>query len=310
MLHCSIVLHGDPGILKRRYIPTELEGPNTLQLATSRPQDVGKALDALFEAGLIEPTFSEINLNCGCPAESALSGSHGAFLLQKHERQNLLQLCEELRKHSRGKRVSVKIRTGIEGEAEYTELVNMVREIASTGVDHIVLHARNAILGATCKENRRVPQLKMDWAQRLNSDIAGLVPLTFNGEVKSCYVAKELMDGSTSNFAGVMMGRLAMTEPFAFVVADEVVFGAKRVGGEKKTRHFVAERYAKELASNANASLAVSPLLNLFHGERRSKSWKHALQETKPRKNDSSIQEAFFARDAILRALESIKSID
>ena len=97
MVHCNIVLHRDPEVLTRRYLsPVPLAGPNVLQVATSRRQDLRAALEKLHASPLMAH-FEEINLNCGCPADSALSGAHGAALLQESQRDTLLGLESGLR---------------------------------------------------------------------------------------------------------------------------------------------------------------------------------------------------------------------
>jgi tRNA-dihydrouridine synthase A len=278
MVHCNVILHNDNAVTARRFFPLD-HGPNVLQIATSTPQQIEDALLQLDSWDPMESTFEEINLNCGCPAESASNGAHGAFLLRDGERDNLYRLCESLKKGAKSKQTSVKIRTGLSGNSSYEKLRQLVGGVVNVGIDHVILHARDAIIGESCRNNRRIPPLRPEWARALRADFPE-VRLTFNGEVKSVYQAKTILD--KDGFDGVMMGRQAINEPFSFILADEVIFGEAK---KDVSREDIVDKYIEWLEKGENLAPSnvamVAPLINLFHGCPASKLWKRVLLERK-----------------------------
>lgn len=275
MVHASVVLHSTVP-LTERYLPRgHLQGPNVVQLAASEPDQLRQSLVTLQQQQLLQ-SFQEINLNCGCPADSAESGGHGAFLLRQAERDRFRRLCAALVESAGGLRTSVKIRTGIQGESSFEALCQLVEVAQKEGIHHVVLHARDAIIGESCKLNRRIPPLKPTWARQLRHEFPAL-ELTFNGEVASVYDAQRLL--AADGFNGVMVGRLVMREPYVLVMADRLIYGDIR---PSRSREEVALEYSAWLDKEEvepRPSMAIAPLLNLFHGCRNGKRWKSLLTD-------------------------------
>ncbi len=118
MITCNTVLHGTLEHVAQRNLPSsDVGGPRVLQLAASDPAQL-EAATRLLVTSRFGDLFDEVNLNCGCPAESAGHGAHGAFLLRLAERDRLRRLCDALVQGAgKGKEASIKIRTGVAGEA-------------------------------------------------------------------------------------------------------------------------------------------------------------------------------------------------
>jgi tRNA-dihydrouridine synthase A len=293
MITANTVLHGSlDQVAQRNLASPDVGGPRVVQLASSDPDQLEAAMRLLISSrygGL----FDEVNLNCGCPAESAGAGAHGAFLLRLQERDRLRRLCDALvRGAGKNKDVSIKIRTGVAGEvraeilclcvlmasqSSVEALLQMVEEVAiPCGVGHVILHARDAILTgrASTKDNLRVPPLRRDWGEQLRARVGSRVRLTYNGEVKSMQEARALVD---AGYGGVMMGRRIIDYPFDLSRADEVVFGV--TGQKSLSREELALQYAAWLEFNMTPSdtVSIAPMMNLFAGAPAAKHWKKAL---------------------------------
>jgi tRNA-dihydrouridine synthase len=162
-------------------------------------------------------------------------------------------------------------------KSSFEALLEVVESVAlPCGVDHVVLHARDAILtgNASTKDNLRIPPLRRDWGEALRARVGARMRLTYNGEVKSMHEARALVE---AGYSGAMMGRRIIDFPFDLASADEVVFGA--TGGRPLSREEVALEYAMWLETNLTPSdsVSVAPMLNLFAGTPVSKQWKKAL---------------------------------
>ena len=231
---------------------------------------------ALSRAPIVAGRFVEVNLNCGCPAASAGAGAHGAFLLRREERERLGMLCRALREGvARGVRVSLKLRTGVAGEATLEDLERTMRMASECGVEHLVLHAREAVLGLTPKENRKIPPLQREWAREMRTRLPELT-MTFNGEVTSWAAASELRG---EGFDGVMLGRKIIEEPFFMAHSDHLMMGEPE---NKLTREDIAFKYAEWLEQERTVSTRaeafdLAPVVNLFVGTEWNKMWKRNL---------------------------------
>lgn len=159
MLYCDVLLQ-NPEDTPHRFFPAEADDKIILQLATG----CETALFKTAQLALRMHPFKGINLNCGCPASRADAGNFGASLLRTP--QHLLGLAQALREAAPTPiNVSVKMRTGVDGAASYDALVRLTSELFHVGIDHVILHARDAILDqrVSTNDNRRIPPLRRDW---------------------------------------------------------------------------------------------------------------------------------------------------
>ncbi len=115
--------------LAERHLPSrDVAGRRVLQLASSDPAQLQQACEMLSSSAHGD-LYDEVNLNCGCPAESAGHGMHGAVLLKLQERDRLRRLCDALvRGTGKQKDASIKIRTGVVGEVRRKRTAAAIRE--------------------------------------------------------------------------------------------------------------------------------------------------------------------------------------
>ncbi len=177
------------------------EHPVALQLGGCDPNELAAAARIGAAAG-----FAEINLNVGCPSERVKNGSFGACLML---RPALVADCVRAMSDATELPVTVKCRVGIDEREDYEFFADFARQVVDAGVDALIVHARNAILGGMSpKQNREIPPLKYDFVHRLKREFAGL-PIVINGGF--CSLREARLQWSAG--LGVMIGRAAYHSP-------------------------------------------------------------------------------------------------
>ena len=150
------------------------------------------------------PSFSELNINCGCPSKSARRGGFGAELMrlpsQDHTRVAIHQVVREV---GCDIPVSVKCRIGVTSNVNYgdvnsdrigyRQLSNFVVDMKSVGIKKIIVHARVCVLcGLSTGENRTVPPLRYEVVNSLVRDFRDM-EFVVNGGVGGLDEAEELL---------------------------------------------------------------------------------------------------------------------
>ena len=212
MVTASAILRGERDKLLEY---SSEEHPVALQLGGCEPDYLRAAAQYGAEWG-----YDEINLNCGCPSDKVQKGAFGACLMNEP---NLVADCVSAMCEVVEVPVTVKMRIGTLrssdrdldaavqrfDEADYDKLCDFVVAVRAAGADCIIVHARKAVLGNwSPAENREIPPLRYDIAQRLKEDFPDM-PLLLNGGLKTaetCVSALEWADG-------VMIGREAYHRP-------------------------------------------------------------------------------------------------
>lgn len=290
------------------------ERPLVLQLGGADPEPLARSARLAEAAG-----YDEINLNCGCPAQTKGRSRNcfGARLM--FEPQRVADCCAAILGVVRLP-VSVKIRLGVNECDSYAQLTAFVRLVAGAGVRHFIVHARKAILGLDPTKNRSVPPLRHEWVFALLDDFPHL-RFHINGGVASLQQAAALLRAGVH---GVMIGRRASADPYMFALTREAVAYAFAARGEESqpkqnaargvdgtsrgacdwdtrpcascgagpppTRREVLTAYAAycSRAQAANweknrperiARGLLAPVLNLFHNTPASRVWKHAIMD-------------------------------
>ena len=266
----------------------EEEHPIVLQLGGSNPEPLARAARIGAARG-----YDEINLNCGCPAQTRgrSRNNYGARLMKEPE--VVASCCAAMRTalddagHA-DVAVTVKCRLGVDSRDSYEELVQFVRTVAAAGVQHFIVHARKAILGLNTTQNRSVPPLRHEWVRRLMADFPHLT-FTLNGGVGSgvegghCDAIDQAAALLQSGFAGVMLGRRANAEPYLFARA-----GALFSLEAGPSRREVLDKYLAYCAraERANwddnsvegcARALITPLTGLLHNTVGGPRWRQAL---------------------------------
>lgn len=212
MITAQALIHGNRDRLLA-FDPAE--HPVALQLGGSDPDLLARAAKFGADAG-----YDEINLNCGCPSDRVSAGAFGACLMSDPAR---VAACVESMRDAVDLPVTVKMRIGVvdghamgarEATASYTEsdywhLHAFTGAVRKAGASGVIVHARKAVLGGLSpKDNREIPPLRFDIAQRLRSDFPGL-PVVLNGGLRTAEAAV----AELARFDGVMFGREAYHHP-------------------------------------------------------------------------------------------------
>ena len=217
MIHADAVRHNADAVLP--YDSTQ--HPVVVQLGGADPSSLAHATRVCAD----EYGYDEVNLNCGCPSARVTSKQReeekcfGARLMLRpaHTAECLRRMVETV-----DCPVSVKCRLGVDDCAEYENLVSFVEAVAAdSGVRHVVVHARAALLnGIGTIANRRIPPLRYELVYRLKSDFPGL-RVTLNGGIDSLEKAREVLDAG--NVDGVMLGRAIQHNPLVLARVDDML---------------------------------------------------------------------------------------
>ncbi|TGM85348.1 tRNA dihydrouridine(20/20a) synthase DusA [Leptospira bouyouniensis] len=262
------------------------EHPVALQLGGDSPKALAECANIGENYG-----YDEINLNVGCPSDKVQSGSFGACIMKEPELvAEMVSSCKTKVKIP----VTVKHRIGVNGKESYEDLYHFVSKINEAGVDHIIVHARIAILeGLSPKENRTIPPLRYDDVYRLKNDFPNL-PITINGGIKT----HSEIDNHLTKVDGVMIGRAAYDNPFLFADVDSLYFGSKEI---LPTRERVLKEMIPYLKSfrlgGGKVHHVLRHILGLYHGEKGAKEFRKFLTDRMhlPGANES-ILEDYLAR--------------
>jgi tRNA-dihydrouridine synthase A len=153
-------------------------------------------------------SFSEINLNCGCPSQKAKKAGFGAELML--EPSLVTRILHEMVKKATSTPVTVKCRIGVTGKDSYEDLLEFVHAVKAGGVNHMIVHARNCVLrGLSPAQNRSIPPLRYEVVHQLVKDFPEM-RFTINGGISSFKEANEHLQTAH----GVMIGREAYRNPW------------------------------------------------------------------------------------------------
>ncbi len=266
MLNAQAVCRGDTAYLLR-HEPDE--NPVALQLGGREPDIMAEAARHVEGAG-----YDEVNINVGCPSNRVQAGCFGAALMAEP---TTVAACVSAMKQAVDLPITVKTRIGIEGSYSYASLVEFVRTVANAGCQHFIIHARTVWLkGLNPKENRSVPPLRYDIAQRLKQDFPEL-QIVLNGGITTLNEAREALTWAD----GVMLGRAAYNAPYLMATIDQEFY---RANTPPSTRTEILDRYRpyaeRELAHGTPLNHLIQPLLPLTHGTPGARAWRRYLSES------------------------------
>ena len=215
MVTTGALIHGD---VARHLDFNAGEHPVALQLGGSEPDDLARCARLAEKWG-----YDEVNLNCGCPSERVQRGAFGACLMAEPE---LVRDCVKAMVDVVAIPVTVKHRIGIDKTDSYDFVRDFVGTVADGGAGVFMVHARSAWLkGLSPKENREIPPLRYDFAQRLKADFPDLT-IVLNGGIADGVG----IDAALTAVDGVMVGRHAYHEPWFLSQVDAAWFGAAPAG--------------------------------------------------------------------------------
>jgi tRNA-dihydrouridine synthase A len=271
MVTTNALLHGD---VPRHLDFSEEEHPVALQLGGSEPEDLAHCARLAEKWG-----YDEINLNCGCPSERVQRGAFGACLMAEPE---LVRDCVKAMIDAVSIPVTVKHRIGIDKSDSYDFVRDFVGIVSQSGATVFMVHARSAWLkGLSPKENREIPPLRYDYAQRLKQDFPDFT-IVVNGGINT-HIGVE---AQLAQLDGVMIGRQAYHEPYWMAEADARWFNDMR---EPLSRLEVAQAMrdytARVIAATRQAPHPttvrhiVRHILGLYQGMPGARAWRRLLSD-------------------------------
>ena len=151
--------------------------------------------------------------------------------------------------------VSVKCRIGVFdsvddlhplNERDYEYITNYISAIHNAGANHVILHARPAILsGLSPVKNRIVPTLDYDFVNRLASDFDGKVKITLNGGITSMSELNCLQEDESSRIQSHMAGRWCLRRPLDLLTIEQSLSNTEMMNPVK-----AIERYTDYALAN------------------------------------------------------------
>lgn len=265
MVHARAILQGNADYLLA-FSPQE--HPVALQLGGSEPERLAEAARVGERFG-----YDEINLNVGCPSDRVQAGRFGACLMLEPD---TVAHSVEAMQRAVSVPVTVKCRIGVDDQDSETSLHQFIKTVSDAGCRSFTIHARKAWLqGLSPKENREVPPLDYDLAQRVAEAFPGL-EFVINGGIKNLDTVETML----GDFDGVMVGREACSNPWLLAAVDRRLFGEQDEDPERVT---VAEAYADYCARMHKAGQPKSILLRnihgLFQGIPGARHWRRTIAE-------------------------------
>lgn len=264
MVTAAALIHGDAD---RFLAHSQEEHPLALQLGGSDPDQMATAARLGAEAG-----YDEININVGCPSDRVQSGRFGACLMAEPA---LVADCVRAMRDATDVPVTVKTRIGIDDQDSAAFLYDFVDAVRDAGCEHIIVHARKAILsGLSPKQNRAIPPLVYERVYGLKRDFPDLA-VDLNGGVRS------LDDCNTHlrHVDGVMIGRQAYNEPWLLAELRPLTGAAPVTFTRADVVRRMLPYVEKELAAGTSLKHIVRHMLGLFAGQPGARAWRRTLSE-------------------------------
>ncbi len=303
MISTSAILRGDSS---RLLAFSPVEKPLVLQLGGANPKELAICARIAEDMG-----YDQVNLNVGCPSSRAVAGSFGASLM---ELPSLVAECYAKMQSCCTIPITIKHRLGIGLEMNveeiYSKLVFFVGEVARAGCRHYIVHARSALLASLSpKKNRKIPPLRYDFVYKLVKEFPHL-SFVLNGGIRELESAKRILidfdlEKSIGNsdvactkdtvfstspissfnlgkrgrgrLGGVMIGRGAYENPYAFSLADSCFYSEKEVPSTRQQVLNFLEDYLEQWPKKEDRSRILRHALNFFTGIPGARFWRRYL---------------------------------
>jgi tRNA-dihydrouridine synthase A len=295
------------------------EQPLAVQLGGNDPIRLGEAAALCESFG----SFSEINLNSGCPSNKAKKAGFGAELMLEPEL--VRQITHEMKRRATNTDITVKCRIGVTGRESWDNLIEYVAAVKSSGVTKMIIHARSCVLkGLSPAQNRTIPPLQYEVAHRLVQSFPDMrfIP---NGGITDFETAKRHVGMCSSvklydvngidelpYMHGAMIGREAYNNPFLFQTADSEFFDIPMSDCPPLNRQQVLEQYLdyveevqeKKEYYGYKTCLIVKPLHNIFYGCPSNHLYKQKLDSLLIKCSAKIDNGEMLFRDMIVAAME------
>ena len=265
MITAQAIRHGD----RSRLLGfDQQEQPVALQLGGSDPSMLAEAAKIGEDYG-----YCEINLNVGCPSDRVQEGRFGACLMAEPR---LVADCVAAMREAVKVPVTVKCRIGIDDQDENEGLDRFVENVAATGCNTFIIHARKAWLkGLSPKENREIPPLNYARVHQLKAGFPHL-GIILNGGLATLESARDEM----RNLDGVMLGRAAYHTPWLLADVDRTFFDAPSlVSSRIEAVNGMLPYIQQQLQQGIGLSKMTRHMLGLFHGQPGGRHWRQIISE-------------------------------
>lgn len=266
MVTTGALIHGN----KDRFLKyADSEHPIAIQLGGNNPKDLAACSKFAEDVG-----YDEVNLNAGCPSDRVQNGMIGAILMahsqQVSDAMKAMLDCVSIP-------VTIKHRIGIDDFDSYEFMRDFVGNVAESGCDTFIVHARKAILsGLSPKENREIPPLKYDRVVQLKNDFPHL-NIVINGGIKTHEQAQSLLD---QGLDGVMLGREAYQNPLILQQVDNLYYGEQNpFNSPDALNQRLKDWVTQSVQSGTPLKYLARHMLGLYGGQPGSKRYRRYLSE-------------------------------
>jgi len=296
MISTGALLHGPR---ERLLTYSSEQHPVALQLGGADPASLAACARFGADAG-----FDEVNLNVGCPSDRVQQARIGACLMLEP---SLVAECVAAMRSAVDVPVTVKCRTGVDGDDDYDFLARFVDVVATHGCDTFIVHARKAILtGLSPAQNRTIPPL--DWTRvgRLKADFPELT-IVVNGGIESRDVVREQL----RTVDGVMLGRAAYHNPWILTELEADMFGTTALFGRTAALERLLPYVGSEIGRGARLHDVARHLHGLFNGLPGARRYRRHLAEHSHRPGagiDVLLEAASFVSEVVVEESESVCS--
>jgi len=187
------------------------ENKRSLELAATCPEDsplcmqlYGGNTDRLCEAAMWAEDRGAhvIDINMGCPVDKVTKRDGGSKLLCNPD--NTLRMVEQVKSCLLRTPLTCKLRLGWDDTSIVAPY--LAKRLEDAGVALITIHGRTTAM-------RFTGQARLDGIAQVVAAV-NKIPVIGNGDVKSPYDAKRMID--TTRCAGIMIGRGALSRPWLF----------------------------------------------------------------------------------------------
>jgi len=264
MVTTGAVLHGN----RDRLIGfNPEERPLALQLGGSEPSDLAECARIAEKRG-----YDEVNLNVGCPSDRVQRGRFGACLMREPA---LVRDCVSAMRDAVDIPVTVKTRLGVDDCDSYDYFSDFVGQVAQSGCNIFIVHARKAWLsGLSPRENRDVPELRYEWVYRLKEQQPGLT-IILNGGIRTVEDASKYLE----SLDGVMLGRAAYHTPWLLAELQKDWFDTGGAGSREAAVEIMSQYISNQAAQGVPVKNISRHLLGLFHGLPGARRWRRYISE-------------------------------